>query len=47
MGLAQFLQFGFLVIVERIFFIFLNSGYAFTRMQVIHLSQEYDSGHHH
>lgn len=46
MGLPHFLQFGFLVILERIFFISLKWGYAFTRMQVIHLSEECALGHH-
>ncbi len=46
MRLTHFLQFGFLVIVERIFFISLKWGCAFIRMQVIHLSEECALGHH-
>jgi|TARA_E500000178_G_scaffold348106_1_gene402602 hypothetical protein len=46
MGLPQFLQFGFLVIAERIFFLSLNWAYAFTRVQMIHLSEERALAHH-
>jgi hypothetical protein len=46
MGLSWFLHFGFLVIVGKIFLISLKWGYAFTRMQVNHLSEECASGHH-